>query len=515
MQANTINTGTAQMNIADFYTRCRDNFKELQPKGKKADQEPDFEKMSDLMEETVKGLMSYNKDYAARQYYKQLAAEFKLRIGDFSDTEKRLKDDKKQDQKNNLDASSSKIARVEEFITENYDLYFNEVNHKYIGRVKGEPEMEELKIANIWRDLELNHLKYSNSDLKLLLQTNFVNRINPFKEYFESLPPDDGIDHIDHLASYIKIANQPGSQEETERFRVQFKKMFVRSIASALELDFNKHCFTIVHEAQSSGKSTFLRWLCPPALKEYYSENAGISKDDRIALAENFWINIDELDVMGKYDVNSLKSLLSKDGFKERLPYAERTEFLKRKANFVASTNRREFLQDETGSVRWVCFLIEKIDWDYKTDCDINKIWAQAYHILNGVLNGSIYKYQLTVKEIEENERANRQFFLRTVEMDLINKYFHSVQPLNIEEKKGLHKGSPIQFLTATEIKEELIRRSLVKEHLSNVTIGKALKFLGFEQHTERFAGTDPIKGYWLKENKGQESWEKNYQNQF
>ena len=504
-------TNIDQVQIEDCYFAIREQFKELEERPTTDHKTAKWiMEQARLIESSISQLYEYDNPLAFTKFIKNLSTEFKISIKEFYQAEEALIEKitaERKEEGGGTKTGVSKTVVVGDWIKANYDLYFNEVSHRYVGRRKGEPELKEVKLENLYYDLDVNHLKYAWSDLKILLRTDYIETMNPFLNYFDNLPPWDGTDYILKLASYIKVAQYNKSIDERSRFENQFKKMFVRSIACSLEADFNKHCFTLVHEKQNSGKSTFLRWLCPPELQNYYSENTGLSKDDRIALAENFIINIDELDAMAKYDINALKSLISKDGFKERLPYAERTEFLKRRCNFVASTNRKEFLADETGSVRWICFQIDSINWNYKTEVNINKVWGQAYHLFKN----SNFKYHLTVEEIQENERANRNFFIRTVEMDLISKLYRAATDEEIKavDKSTLEKWNDIQFMTATEIKEDITGKSVIKDHLSNINLGKALKFLGFEQRSERFGGDDSRKGYWIKEAEDHKKWNK------
>ena len=121
--------------------------------------------------------------------------------------------------------------------------------------------------------------------------------------------------------------------------------MLVRTIACAL-LDgvFNKQAFILVHEKQNSGKSTFCRWLCPDILKNYIAENISTDKDSHIALCENLLINMDELSTLGKSEINTLKSLFSKDTIKVRRPFEKKAISVARRASFIGSTNNSEFL---------------------------------------------------------------------------------------------------------------------------------------------------------------------------
>jgi len=61
--------------------------------------------------------------------------------------------------------------------------------------------------------------------------------------------------------------------------------------------------------------------------------------------------------------------------------------------------------------------LTGKINWDYSKDINIDDVWRQAYSLYK-----SGFKYELTAEEIRENELANRQYQVTTVEMEWIQK---------------------------------------------------------------------------------------------
>lgn len=375
------------------------------------------------------------------------------------------------------------ITRVEAYINRRYIIRYNVISNQFQSRANNdEDKFELMNENNILRDLRTHHFNYPMSNLIELLKSDFVPKYNPIREYFENLPKWDGhTDHIANLAKYIELEDE----SDRERFKRMFRKMFVRSIACSFEEAFNKHAFILVHEQQSSGKTTFLRWLCPDALKDYYTEHLSLDKDGMIALTENFIINMDELSTLSKYEINSLKSLLSKDKVKVRIPYERRPSILQRRCNFIGSTNRREFLTDETGNVRWICFVIKRINWNYTRDIDINMVWAQAFHLKEETRE----EYQLTAAEIVENEEANRNFILRTPEMELIQKYYD----VSEEGKTGA------QFVTATDIVKYL--QSKVTMKINNINVGKAMSILGYKRD-QRFQGDSgyQIKGYWVYE---------------
>lgn len=442
----------------------------------------------------VHDMLRYNNANKMYKYVDVLCREFSIKKREFDiaiKEAKRQETERLKEEGEQEFASSPLVSRVEQYLAKKYSIYFNIISNKFMYRETEDTEFDEMNIDEIYRELQKVHLKYSLSDLKSLMKSGFVEKRNVFVEYFQSLSKWDGVDHIQKLSEYIQVQETDIKRSEKLRFETQFKKMFVRVTACALERGWNKQCFTLVHDVQNSGKSTFLRWLVPPALENYYAENIGTGKDDLIALTENLIINIDELSTLSKHDINALKSVMSKDRIKVRLPYGDRPEILQRRCSFVASTNRLEFLSDETGSVRWVCFLLKKINWDYCKDIDINKVWAQAYHLLNN----AEFEYQMTAEEIRENEEANKSFLIRTPEMELIQKYFVPAD----KEDDGKHG---VVFMTASDIVTylQVMTRAATTLKLSTINMGKAMVMLNFKKEDKYIPEMQfNIKGYYMR----------------
>jgi len=375
----------------------------------------------------------------------------------------------------------SMFEKVEALINENFELRFNEVSNEieFKCRYEKNSEFEVLNENNIYRFLQHNNIEFSMAKLTSLLRSDFVPRFNPFLNYFKKLSvwvSGSDVDYITKLCSYIPV-------KDTQRFPVQFCKALVRTVACSLnDKIINKQALILVHEEQNSGKTTFIRWLCPPSLDKYIAENISTDKDSLIALSDNIIINMDELATLSRAEINTLKSMFSKETIKIRRPYDKNATSAPRRASFFGSTNKAEFLTDETGSVRWLCFeLTGKINWDYKKDLNIDDIWRQAYSLYQ---NG--FKYELTPDEIHENEIANRQYQVTTPELELIQKNY-------APGSKEQHDA----FYQATDFLNNLTEKCpTARLNLNN--IGKALKIFGFERTSKR---TDkyPIKGYFIK----------------
>jgi len=370
----------------------------------------------------------------------------------------------------------NKFMIVKQFIENNYDIRFNSVSLAFEFKRKNESQFIALNENTIYCEMLMQNISVSLNNLIAYLKSDFIIKYDPFLNYFENLPLwAQETDHIQKLSDYITV-----NDNIRECFRTQFKKWVVRSVKCCLDpFFFNKQAFILVSETQNCGKSTFCRFLCPPKLSDYIAENISIDKDSRLLLATNFLINLDELSTLSKFELNSLKSLFSKDKINERLPYDRRNSILQRRANFIGSTNMGEFLSDETGSVRWLCFYISAIDFNYSQDINIDDVYSQAYFLYKKNID-----INMNSKEIAEMNSQNREYFMHYVELDLIQKYLLP----GVQSSEG-------DFMTTTDILMYLQEFTNNTVKLNPITLGKCLKFMNFDKCKN---GHDRTSGYWI-----------------
>ena len=368
---------------------------------------------------------------------------------------------------------------TEEELAKSYDLRFNTLKVEIEIREKDSETWEECNESQLYVQLNKKGIAISESKLHALLRTDFVTRYDPIFHYFENIKPwkKDDKDYIKELISYVKTDNP-------EEIQYNFKKWIVRCVKCALEPEyFNKQAFILVHDAQNSGKSTFCRNLCPESLSAFLRDDLPDNKDAKIALASNFIINLDELANLNKKDVDQLKTYFSTSTVKERLPYDRKPTTLPRRANFIGSTNNSEFLVDSTGSVRWLCFEINKINWNYKKIIDIDNVWSQAYWLSRDVN----FNCEFSEEDIIENEKRNAKFQLPTSEEDLLIKYF------DVENEA---EKIDANFYSATRI-VNFIHEITTRVYLKPIIMGKVLAKYKFKKH-QNSKGVG--RGYYIKQ---------------
>lgn len=368
-------------------------------------------------------------------------------------------------------ATNTIFDRIRKYLAKKYQLRFNEIALEF--EIKTENgDWTELNLNSLYIELTQAGINIAFNKLEILMRSHLITVFNPFQNYFQNLEKWDGENHIQRLTSFVKTT-------DAEPFQIHFEKWLTRSVFCALKRGYiNKQCFVFYNTKQNSGKTSFLRFLIPPSLEKYYTEDIGVDKDGLIALCKNFIINIDELSVMSKTDVNILKAFISKNTVNARLPYDRKSSLMYRTSSFCGSTNRSDFLTDETGSVRWIIFEVLEIDFGYSKKININQVWAQAYH---NAFERKNYNPELTAEDLVENEKRNEKFKQITLEQEILISHFEKSENKN-------------DFLTATEIM--LAMSNALGVRMNNVKIGKALTALNFERikHSKK-----QVYGYLIK----------------
>lgn len=367
------------------------------------------------------------------------------------------------------------IQKVQIFLTKRWLFKYN--------RVTCQPEMSELhkddlQAVNeheIYRQLQLNRFKFGLDNIKSLLKSDFPKAYDPIEDYFKGLQYDDKKDYIDTLSSFV-------TTEDREFWAKQFKKSLVRSIACGLGGKENRIVMVLYGQKQETGKTTFIRHLCPWHTKKYFTESpiiGGNTKDTEIRFSENFIYNIEELAGLNRADISKLKADISKSSIKERRPYQTFEVYSPRRCNFWASTNQKEFLHDEENT-RWLVFAVKNIDWSYKQKIDVDKVWAQAWHLFKDGFNAELDGEDRAIREY-----LNDEYRYRRSEEELIARHFKPA------------KQTEGQFYSSTEI-AVILNRISPSLKINPNNIGKSMASIYELESVQVKINGKNTRGYWL-----------------
>lgn len=207
------------------------------------------------------------------------------------------------------------------------------------------------------------------------------NKFHPIKDVLDKLIWD-GKEHIKELLpDYLGV--------EDSSYNYEVIKLFMLGAVARIYSPGIKFDYTMILQGpQGVGKSTFLRLL---ALNDnWFSDSLdSLDSDKSVQSLMGSWIiELAELKSLARTagGVDSVKRFLSATQDKYRQPYQRRADIYLRQCVFAGTTNKSDFLQDETGNRR---FLIVEVGNNKPTKSlfqpsvmdDIKDSWAQAVHI--------------------------------------------------------------------------------------------------------------------------------------
>ena len=303
------------------------------------------------------------------------------------------------------------------------------------------------------------------SEITDYVESDEIPVFNPIQEFLDHLPQWDGQNHVGRLFSRI-----PGLSTEYQNFLA----IWIRSsVAHWLQMDMlhGNECVATLIGDQGCGKTTFVRRLLPPHLREYYLDHLNLSNkfDKEMALTNNLIVNLDELEAIRPSQQSSLKQTLSVSKVNGRPIFGKTQEDRPRFASFVATTNNCHPLQDATGSRRYICIQIPEGQMiDNSGDIDYGQLYAQVMYELNELKA----PYWFHNDEVARIQQLNQEYMQQKDIAEIVLACFR--KPKEGEEVKGMN---------CTDLLKVIWKQypSVPNTHGTKVTLGFAMKSLGFD----------------------------------
>jgi predicted P-loop ATPase len=280
--------------------------------------------------------------------------------------------------------------------------------------------------------------------------------------------------------------------EDPAIFAVWLKRWMIGCVARIFD-GFQNHTLVFKGE-QGLGKSYWAKWLCSGLDKmlelpvsRYFQEGAiDPSNNDHIARLASKWIwVVDEIGgTMSKRNRNELKEFLTKSEVSLRLPYGRFPITKPRCCSIVGSTNDDDFLDDPTGSRRYLVAVVNDLKRTYSSDAmcdmhesvDVDGLWGQIMCMY----------------------RAGEPAELMQIEKDLqkkINRNFEKSDPME-DWLKNNYESHESAFTASELILSQLNDQKIigVSDRKEAMRLSDSCKRLGFARHQEW--GGRRLKGY-------------------
>ena len=288
---------------------------------------------------------------------------------------------------------------------------------------------------------------------------------NPVQEFLKTLPEWDGQNHIAKVFGRL-----PGITSE----QLNYLTIWLRSsVAHWMQLDMlhGNECVPTLIGFQGCGKTTFVRRLLPLHLREYYLDHLNLANkfDKEMALTNNLFVNLDELDAIRPSQQSSLKQTLSVSKVNGRPIFGKTQEDRPRFASFVATTNNRHPLKDVTGSRRYICIQIPDGQLiDNSGEIDYGQLYAQVVHEIRDLQA----PYWFNNDEVVRIQQLNQNFMEKKDLGEMFIACFR--QPNEGEVVKTMNCGQIIDIMQ----KEYPTLDNTIG---NRVKLGKTISAMGFE----------------------------------
>lgn len=224
-------------------------------------------------------------------------------------------------------------------------------------------------------------VKNRNDYFDAIKNVSMRNKFHPVRDILDDLE-FDGEEHMRSLLpDYLGV-------EDTE-YSYQVMRLWMLGAVARVYEPGCKFDYTMIFTGpQGLGKSTFLKMM---ALNDaWFNDSLDSLDSDKAAqsLMGSWIVELAELKSLARTagGVESVKRFLTAVQDKYRVPYERRADIFLRQCVFAGTTNKSDFLQDETGNRR---FLIIQTGVNKPTKSlfvpeaieDMKAAWAQAVHI--------------------------------------------------------------------------------------------------------------------------------------
>ena len=394
--------------------------------------------------------------------------EFCLRVWKWFVKKTRVADAKRSSEEKVANRYSPE--RMKRYLNAHYEFRYNVLSEINEFRPRGENLLGfkclgKRELNALCLEIQSAGIPCWDRDLARYIHSTLVEDYHPFTLYVQELPEWDGEDRLVDLASRVS----------SEAYWV---KHFHRWMLALLAQWMGKNttyanCVAplLVSEEQGWLKSTFCKSLMPEPLQAYYTDQIDLSANGRLEgkLGVMGLINLDEFDRLTSRGMAKLKNLMQLSSLSIRKAYQKNYAPLPRIASFIGTSNRKDLLDDPTGSRRFLCVEVE-----HRIDCS-NINLPQIYAQLKAELEAG-ERYWFTPEEEQEIQCHNEAFYQIHPEEELFRNHFRSAL-----------EGEACEMLSLSEILEVLKEKhGALLRNVSMVKFGNALVASGVERvHTK------------------------------
>lgn len=242
---------------------------------------------------------------------------------------------------------------------------------------------------------------------------------HPVRNYLHDLPAWDGTKRIAAWLKNYCAAKVEGPEHERYVAEVGMRWM-ISAVARVLQPGCKADGVLILEGEQGAFKSTTLRTICGD---EWFGDALPpmSSKDASDYLRGKWIIELAELSNINKSEVEIVKAFISREEERFRPAYGRNEISYPRQCIFAGSTNKSDYLRDETGNRRfWPVRVGRKCDTQ-GIKRDRNQLWAEALAMYRAGEKWWLEETVIETAKAQQEKRVSEDAWQSTV-LDFANK---------------------------------------------------------------------------------------------
>lgn len=356
-----------------------------------------------------------------------------------------------------------------------YDFRIVDLDESLQVRVNGKWELMTDTLAAVL-EMDMYELDYGTKkkpSLRMMrnaaTKRGHEQRHHPIKSYLENLPP-----YKPSAQGYYAISDLAGHFDNPDGwFHRWLFRWMVGAIAKVYEQARNP--MLVLSGPQDIGKSYFVKWLCSDLPDNFMKQAINPDdKDSELRLTETFIWEVDELpNTTTRQSSEAVKSFITLPFVKRRAAYGRFLTYKPSITSFVGTANfdGAGFLNDPTGTTRFLTCEITKINFDYSNKIHLPYLWAEAFWF---------YRNITRAWELTQEEKAAR---------DEINSRYEIAMPLvDVVHHRFTISNDPADTMTAFEIKNHLTGWYRINSEAGFYNeLGRALRKIGLDKKRTPF----------------------------
>lgn len=262
------------------------------------------------------------------------------------------------------------------------------------GRVIGDVEVAQIRIymqgfdgVHVGKDETIDAIRVVAG----------LNSSHPVRNYLSGLAWDGTYRVSSWLTRYLGV-------EDSLYARAVGQKWLISAVARIKKPGEKADVCLILEGPQGRLKSTALRVL---ANAEWFSDGLGDigNKDTLLGMRGKWIIEIAEIDKIFIREASEVKDFVSRRSDLYRPPYAREVIEVPRESIFAGTTNKDDYLRDETGARRFWPVVVGDIDIP-ALEADRDQLWAEACSLYQG---GEPWHITAEEREIAEQALAEQR----------------------------------------------------------------------------------------------------------